>query len=85
MWKLSIDMAERNGSALRRLLASAERLSDAAIARAERRLKTPGSRSSALLLASTRADQRRVAALPAAPELLRRVFFFAAIRVRFAY
>jgi len=36
MWKLSIDMAERNGALLRRRLRSAERLSDLATARGER-------------------------------------------------
>ena len=50
-------MAERNGSDLRRWLASAERLSEAAMARAERRVNTPRSRSSALLRRLTSADQ----------------------------
>src|SRR5438552_13299465 len=58
MWKLSIDIAERNGALLRRLLRSAERLSERAIARALRFLNTPRSRSSALLVRMTRADQR---------------------------
>src|SRR6185437_7344933 len=53
-----MDIAERNGSDLRRWLASAERLSEAAIARAERCVKIPGLRSSALLLRPTAADQR---------------------------
>ena len=58
MWKFSIDIAERNGALLRRLLRSAERLSERAIARALRFLNTPPSRSSALLVRMTRADQR---------------------------
>jgi hypothetical protein len=33
MWKLSMDMAERNGSALRRRLWSADLFNDAAMAR----------------------------------------------------
>src|SRR5690349_17858920 len=53
-----MDIAERNGADLRRSLASAERLSEAAIARAERCVKIPGSRSSALLVRPTAADQR---------------------------
>src|SRR5689334_7541556 len=53
-----MDIAERNGSDLRRWLASAERLSEAAIARAERCVKIPGLRSSALLVRPTAADQR---------------------------
>src|SRR5688572_4733896 len=57
-WKVSIDIAERNGALLRRLLRSAERLSDAAMARGLRWVKTPCSRSSALLVRMTRADQR---------------------------
>jgi len=58
MWKLSMDMAERNGSALRRRLWSADLFNDAAMARGERRVKTPVSRSSASLVLMTRADQR---------------------------
>ena len=58
MWKLSMDIAERNGSALRRRLWSADLFNDAAIARGERRVKTPVSRSSASLVLKTRADQR---------------------------
>jgi hypothetical protein len=58
MWKLSMDMAERNGSALRRRLRSADLFYDAAMARGERRVKTPVSRSSALLVLITWADQR---------------------------
>lgn len=58
MWKLSMDMADRNGSALRRRLWSADLFNDAAMARGERRVKTPVSRSSASLVLMTRADQR---------------------------
>src|SRR6185312_16048597 len=58
MWKLSIDIAERNGSDLRRRLASAECLRDSAISRALRFVNTPGSRSSASLVCITRCDQR---------------------------
>jgi hypothetical protein len=58
MWKLSIDIAERNGALLRLRLRSAERLSESATARGLRWVKTPRSRSSALLLRMTRADQR---------------------------
>src|SRR6266568_6533849 len=49
-------MAERNGSALRRRLRSAERLSDAAMARGLRSLNTPSSRSRASLVSFTRRD-----------------------------
>src|SRR5262245_1200557 len=63
MWKLSIDIAERNGALLRRALRSAERLSDSATARGLRWVKTPFSRSSALLVRITRADQRRALVL----------------------
>src|SRR5262249_30864778 len=62
--KFSRDIAERNGLDLRRLLLSAERFREAAISRADFFVKTSGSRSSALLVRVTRADQRRV--LPAA-------------------
>lgn len=51
-------MAERKGSDLRRLLVSAERLSEVAIARADSFVKMPSSRSSALLVRMTSADQR---------------------------
>src|SRR6185437_16062462 len=51
-------MAERNGSALRRRLDSAERLSESAIARGVRLVNTPGSRSSASLVCITRLDHR---------------------------
>lgn len=67
MWKLSIDIAERYGALLRRLLCSAERLRDSATARGLRRVNTPFSRSSALLVRITRADHRRVAVLPIPP------------------
>ena|SRR5439155_19249842 len=60
MKNVSIDIAERYGSDLRLWLRSADRLSDCAIARAPAFLKTPDSRSSASLVAITRADQRRV-------------------------
>src|SRR5215475_1772008 len=59
-----MDMADRKGSAFRRLLCSAERFSDCAISRASSRAKTPCSRSSASLLRVTSADQYlRLAAL----------------------
>jgi hypothetical protein len=53
-------MAERNGSALRRRLRSAERLSERAIARGSFKENTPPSRSRASLVVVTRCDQRRV-------------------------
>jgi hypothetical protein len=53
-------MAERNGSALRRRLRSAERLSERAIARGSFKEKTPLSRSRALLVSVTCCDQRLV-------------------------
>ncbi len=56
-----MDIAERKGSDLRRRLDSAERLREAAIALPLAFLKTPGSRSKALEVRSTSADQRRVA------------------------
>src|SRR5215813_4763896 len=59
-----MDMADRKGSAFRRLLCSAERFSDCAISRASSRAKTPCSRSSASLLRISSADQYlRLAAL----------------------
>ena len=58
IWKLSIDIAERNGLDLRRVLASADRLSDCATSRALGSVNTPGSRSSASLVRITRADHR---------------------------
>src|SRR5262245_19540140 len=60
-----MERAERKGLALRRSLASAERLSDKAIARGLPRVKTPRSRSSASLAWVTRWDHRLV--LRAAP------------------
>src|SRR5262249_28721947 len=59
MKNTSIDMAERKGSVLRLLLRSAERFNDSATARGLVLLKTPSSRSSALLVAVTRPDQSR--------------------------
>lgn len=70
MWKLSIDMAERNGALLRRLLRSAERLRESATARGLRLVKTPCSRSSALLLRMTSADQRRAVPMPGCEQSL---------------
>src|SRR5437870_13526045 len=63
MWKFSIDIAERNGALLRRLLCSAERLSDSATARGLRLVKTRFSRVRALLVRITRADHRRAEAV----------------------
>lgn len=57
MKKFSIDIAERNGSAFRRLLRSAERLSERAMAFVSLLVKTPCSRSSASLRSITSADQ----------------------------
>ena len=54
-----MDMAERKGELLRRLLRSADRLSDSAISRARRLVNTPFSSVKALLVRVTRADQRR--------------------------
>jgi hypothetical protein len=59
MYRFSIDIAERNGSDLRRLLRSADRLRETAIFLALDCLKTPPSRSIALLVWVTRLDQRR--------------------------
>jgi hypothetical protein len=61
IWKLSMDIAERKGSDLRRRLRSAERLSDSAICLGVLFVKTPFSRSSALLVCITRRDHRRLA------------------------
>jgi len=55
-YKLSIDIADRNGSALRRRLRSAERLSDNAMRRGSSQVKTPPRRSSASLCWVTSAD-----------------------------
>ncbi len=54
-------MAERKGSALRRVLASADRLSDRAIAVGSSSVKTSRSRSRALLDLVTFADHRDAA------------------------
>src|SRR5437764_12333739 len=56
-------MAERYGSLLRRLLRSAERLSERAMRLGSRCAKTPRLRSRALLRSVTRCDQRLVRAL----------------------
>jgi hypothetical protein len=61
MKKLSIDIADRNGSALRRVLCSAERLSESAIALGSLFVKTPSSRSSASLCSITSCDHFLVA------------------------
>lgn len=61
MKKFSIDMAERNGSAFRRVLFSAERLSERAIAFGSLFVKTPRSKSSASLRSITLCDHFRVA------------------------
>lgn len=53
-----MDIAERNGSALRRWLCSAECFSDSAICRGSFQVNTPGSRSKALLVSVTCCDQR---------------------------
>jgi hypothetical protein len=55
---LSIDIAERNGLDLRRLLASDDFFSDCAMARALFSLNTPARRSIALLSFVTFADHR---------------------------
>jgi hypothetical protein len=60
---LSIDIAERNGSLLRRRLCSAERLRDRAMLRGSVRAKTPGSKSRALLFSVTRRDHRLTSCL----------------------
>src|SRR5574340_967544 len=53
-----MDIAERHGSLLRLWLRSAERFSECAIDLGSSRENTPESRSSALLVAITCADQR---------------------------
>jgi hypothetical protein len=65
--KFSMDMADRKGLDLRRLLASDERFSERAMARALLSLKTPDLRSSASLLAITWLDhlEGRLLAVPA--------------------
>jgi predicted glycoside hydrolase/deacetylase ChbG (UPF0249 family) len=60
MKNTSMDMADRNGSALRRLLFSADRLRERAIRLGLDQVKTPRSRSSASLSRITRPDQRPV-------------------------
>src|SRR6516162_2517516 len=54
-----MESADRNGSALRRLLRMADRFKDAAILLGSRCLKTPCSSLSALLVCVTREDQYR--------------------------
>jgi hypothetical protein len=54
-----MDMADWSGVPFRRMLSSAERLSDSAIFLGSFQVNTPGSRSSALLRFVTSADQRR--------------------------
>src|SRR3979490_2646446 len=54
-----MESAERNGSALRRLLRSAERFNEAAIRLGSLEVKTPPSRVSASLCSVTSCDQRR--------------------------
>jgi hypothetical protein len=66
MYKFSIDIADRNGSDFRRRLRSADRLRESAMVRALDCLKTPPSRSMALLVWVTRLDQRREADLDVA-------------------
>jgi hypothetical protein len=56
MKKFNIDIAERNGSALRRVLRSAERFNDRAMAFGSLFAKMPCSRSSASLRSITFAD-----------------------------
>jgi hypothetical protein len=54
--KFSIDIADRNGSAFRRVLCSAERFSDRAMAFGSLFVKTPCSKSSASLRSIAFAD-----------------------------
>src|SRR5262245_40442658 len=54
-----MESAERKGSALRRLLRSADRFSEAAIALGSRLVNTPSSSVSASLCSVTACDQRR--------------------------
>src|SRR5207253_175494 len=76
-----MDRAERNGSALRRRLRCAERLSEAAIRFGSRQVNTPLLRSSASLSRVTRCDQRRaVLAILRAPR--RHAFELFALVVR---
>src|SRR3990170_8240526 len=53
-----MDMAERKGSAFRRVLSSADRLSEAAISFGSLSVNTPVSRSSAAECSVTACDQR---------------------------
>ena len=57
---MSIDIADRNGVALRWVLASAERFNEAAIAFGSSSVKTAGSSASAALCSVTSWDQRRL-------------------------
>lgn len=66
-----MDIADRNGSLLRRWLRSADRLRDRAMLLGSFRVKTPGSRSSALLRSVTRPDQRFLRRVPAMRSVLR--------------
>lgn len=59
IWKLSMDIADWNGVPFRRLLRTAERLSEAAICRGFDLVKTPCSKSSASLRFMTSADHLR--------------------------
>jgi hypothetical protein len=72
-----MESAERNGSAWRRLLRSAERFNEAAIRLGSLEVNTPPSRVSASLCSVTARDQRRrglaVVVRRDAPGLLRRL------------
>ena len=70
-----MESAERNGSALRRLLRSAERFNEAAIRLGSLDVNTPPSRVSASLCSVTARDQRRrgLVVRRDAPGLLRRL------------
>lgn len=52
-----MDIADRNGDVFLRRLASADAFNEAAIACGSSQVKTPGSRSNALLCCVTRRDQ----------------------------
>src|SRR5262245_16348792 len=69
-----MESAERKGSALRRLLRSADRFSEAAIALGSRLVNTPSSSVSASLCSVTACDQRRA--------LLPRLLAFRALPLR---
>jgi hypothetical protein len=62
MNRFSIDIADWNGRAFRRVLRSADRFSDRAIRRGSFVVKTPRSRSSASLRSATFCDHRRAGA-----------------------